>query len=75
MSNDFREKDSPETIARRKANAQLQKLLFRGKSNLQFSKEDQNFINACEKAGVQPSIRQASKFRRKTGKAYNEGRK
>lgn len=75
MSKEFRDKDSPETIARRKANAQLQKLFFRGKSNLQFSKEDQNFRNACEKAGVEPTMRQASKYRRKTGKAYNQGRK
>jgi len=76
MSNkEIKYKDSPETIRNRRINAEFAKMMFRGQSNLEFSKTNQDFKNACEKAGVQPTIRQASKYRRKSGKAYNEGRK
>lgn len=40
-------------------------------TNAKFSKTDSNFITACEKAGIVPSARQASKWRRKTGKAWS----
>ena len=40
-------------------------------TNRQFSEKDQNFKNACVKAGVAPTVRQASKFRMKQGLAYN----
>ena len=39
--------------------------------NEKFAKEDQTFINACERVGVKPTARQASKFRNKKGKAYH----
>ena len=74
MSKEIKHKDSPEIIAQRKANAQLQKLFFRGESNSNFSKNNEHFRSACEKAGVEPTMRQASKFRRKEGKAYKEGK-
>ena len=31
-----------------------------------------DFLGACEKAGIKPTRRQASKWLRKTGKAYKE---
>jgi len=31
----------------------------------------ENFLTACTKAGVEPTRRQARKFRRKTGRAFN----
>ena len=39
--------------------------------NREFAKTDEQFKAACEKAGVQPTPRQASKYRRKMGRAYN----
>ena len=39
--------------------------------NKEFSNEDQAFRAACEKAGVEPTSRQASKWRRKFGAAWN----
>lgn len=36
----------------------------------EFSKTNQEFKDACEKAGVQVTKRQASKFLRKFGRAY-----
>ena len=44
-------------------------------SNAVFSVSDTEFIEACKKAGVNPSSRQASKFRNGYGKAaYAVGR-
>lgn len=40
-------------------------------NNRQFSK-DKEFIESCKRARVEPTKRQASKFRRKTGLAYRE---
>lgn len=39
-------------------------------TNKLFAKEDANFQRACDKAGVNPTARQASKFRNKKGAAY-----
>jgi hypothetical protein len=39
-------------------------------SNSEFSKNDARFIEACRKAEVVPSLRQASKFRSGYGKAF-----
>ena len=39
-----------------------------------FSEGDKNFVEACEKAGLKPTRRQASKWLRRKGKAFNEGR-
>ena len=36
----------------------------------EFAQEDQAFRTACEKAGVEPTSRQASKWRRKFGAAW-----
>jgi hypothetical protein len=40
-------------------------------TNKEFTK-DGRFIQACETAGVPATSRQASKFRNKKGKAYNQ---
>lgn len=42
--------------------------------NREFAKVDGKFLQACEKANVSPTKRQASKYRRKVGLAYREGR-
>ena len=39
-------------------------------TNAAFAKSDTAFINACERAGIGPSARQAGKFRRGEGIAY-----
>lgn len=64
------ENDSPATIARRKLNARSAKQTFRGISNVEFSKTDTFFQEACSKAGISPTARQASRFRSKKGLAY-----
>jgi len=38
--------------------------------NDKFAREDQTFRMCCEKAKVEPTARQASKFRNKKGAAY-----
>jgi hypothetical protein len=43
----------------------------KGQSNHEFAKSNGTFIQACEAAGVEPTVRQASKFRNKRGAAYN----
>ena len=63
--------DSPQTIRNRIINAAFAKLKFRGLSNLDFSRQDSVFIDSCTKVGIEPSIRQASKYRNKQGLAYN----
>ena len=39
-------------------------------TNREFSKTDKRFVEACESAEVKPTVRQASKWRRKKGKAW-----
>jgi hypothetical protein len=39
-------------------------------TNTQFAKTCQSFIAACQRAGVEPTTRQASKFRNKKGSAF-----
>lgn len=39
-------------------------------SNRQFAESNPRFKNACEKAGVPPTKRQASKFRNERGAAW-----
>lgn len=41
-----------------------------GLTNEVFAATNPEFREACEKAGIQPTGRQAGKFRRKVGKAY-----
>lgn len=43
--------------------------------NDKFSKENQEFQDACNNVNIKPTRRQASKWRRKLCKAYMEGRK
>lgn len=38
-------------------------------TNKKFAAEDETFKNACDKAGIEPTMRQASKYRRKKGLA------
>jgi hypothetical protein len=40
----------------------------------EFAEKNGKFREACEAAGVKPTKRQAAKFRRKIGSAYNDGR-
>lgn len=39
-------------------------------TNKQFSTDNESFREACEKAKIPNTVRQASKFRRKLGLAY-----
>lgn len=39
-------------------------------TNRDFSKTDKAFLAACKKADVEPTVRQASKYRNKCGLAY-----
>ena len=43
-------------------------------TNRQFAEKNEPFKQACEKAEVKNTGRQASKWRMKKGKAWNEGR-
>ncbi len=40
-------------------------------TNKEFAVQDVKFQNACKKAGITPTTRQASKFRAGRGKAFN----
>ena len=40
-------------------------------SNAIFTKTDIKFMEACQQAGIVATVRQASKYRRKCGAAYN----
>ena len=42
--------------------------------NRTYAENDKAFIAACKRANVNPTKRQASKYRRKIGLAYREGR-
>ena len=42
-------------------------------TNREFAKTDKRFVEACEGAEVKPTVRQASKWRRKKGKAWKHG--
>lgn len=44
-------------------------------TNLEFSKAVEHFKEACGKVGLEPTKRQASKYRRHKGKAYKAGGK
>jgi len=39
-------------------------------TNTEFARANETFQEACDKAGIAPSSRQAGKFRRKTGLAW-----
>lgn len=39
-------------------------------TNKEFAEKDEFFKNCCGKAGVNPTVRQASKFRNGKGSAY-----
>ena len=39
-------------------------------NNREFSQQDDHFRKCCKEAGTEPTTRQASKFRKKRGKAY-----
>jgi len=39
-------------------------------TNREFSRKDGHFLKACENSGVEPTSRQASKWRNKKGLAY-----
>ena len=39
-------------------------------TNKEFAQENKDFRDACQRAGIEATKRQASRFRRKKGKAY-----
>ena len=43
-------------------------------TNREFALTDEKFRQACQRAGISPTARQASKWRGKTGKAWLFGR-
>jgi hypothetical protein len=43
-------------------------------TNKKFAEEDKKFKKACDRVGLPPTTRQASKYRNKKGLAYKEGR-
>ena len=43
-------------------------------SNKEFAAKNEAFRKACERAGVEPTSRQASKYQNKKGAAYKSGR-
>ena len=43
-------------------------------TNREFALKDEKFRAACQRAGIPPTSRQASRWRMKHGKAWNEGR-
>jgi len=43
-------------------------------TNKKFAAENQEFRSACEAASIEPSKRQASKWRNKKGKAYKKSK-
>jgi hypothetical protein len=43
-------------------------------TNTEYAKTNKDFKLACSRAKIEPTSRQASKYRRKQGKAYLEGR-
>lgn len=43
-------------------------------SNREFAEKDSSFRSACEAVSLNPCGRQASKWRRRRGKAFVEGR-
>ncbi|MFA5025086.1 MAG: hypothetical protein WC503_01065 [Candidatus Shapirobacteria bacterium] len=43
-------------------------------TNKKFVEVDKAFISACEKVGIKPTSRQASKYRAKKGLAFKSGR-
>mgnify|MGYP005829608349 FL=1 len=44
-------------------------------TNREFATQDAQFRKACEVVGLEPTRRQASKWRSKQGLAYQSGRK
>jgi len=44
-------------------------------TNKEFAKTNEDFRKACKKVKLDPTGRQASKWRRKLGLAWKEGRK
>ncbi len=44
-------------------------------TNREYAKKDSQFHIACEKAGTEPTKRQASKFRNQKGSAYKNRNK
>jgi hypothetical protein len=43
-------------------------------TNKEFAEKNKDFIRACKKVNLEPTKRQASKWKRKKGLAWGEGR-
>ena len=54
-----------------KAAKAASRITQKGQSNAEYAKTNEAFRAACEKAGVDPTPRQASKYRNGIGAAYN----
>jgi len=61
--------------AEKHAKSEREKTLKDQITNSKFSQTNTTFIDACQEAGVQPTARQASKWRNKCGAAYKEWKK
>lgn len=44
-------------------------------TNREFARDVNEFIQACQRAGISATRRQASKYRNRRGKAYKEGKR
>lgn len=51
--------------------AGLSSMYENGITNRQMTEQDAGFVEACQKAGIKATKRQASKYRRGLGAAYN----
>lgn len=60
-------------MEQQKAQTEEQKKEFKMTNKL-FSETNEEFKIACEVAGVKPTTRQASKWRSRKGKAWDDGR-
>ena len=66
--------DKEQADAKKHAEQERHKSMKGDMSNKKFAEENGSFKEACKKAEVEPTTRQASKFRNKTGAAYNATR-
>lgn len=64
-----RSQDYKEKSRKNASQAGLISNFGRGQTNREFSSQNENFQLKCMEAGVKPTKRQASKFRRGLGKA------
>jgi len=64
-------KDDKGKIKKKKVSRPPRARVVNGVTNREFAKDDVSFNTCCERAGLEPTKRQASKWRRGKGKAYS----